>query len=240
MQWTDQGIVVDFRSFGESSLILTLFTPDQGLVKGMARKAKGRKSANVYEVGAKVSATWKARLKEHLGSFKIEVLKNPAASFFHDYQRLSALQSACALTAACFPEDEAHETSYRDLENLITLLCHSNWMEAYVRWEASLLTELGFGFDLSCCAVTGSAEGLSHISPNTGRAVCLESAKPYMDRLLVLPPFLVDESAPSKQDIHDGLKLTGYFLERHVFLSHNKPVPKTRQRFLESLKRLRA
>ena len=239
MQWTDEGIIVDFRSFGESSLILTLFTPNQGLVKGLVRKAKGKKG-NVYEVGAKVSATWKARLKEHLGGFQIEVLKNPAASFFHDYQRLSALQAACGLMSATFPEDVAHKKSYDDLENLIAYIPRAEWQEAYIRWEVSLLSELGFGFDLSCCAVTGQPEGLTHISPKTGRAVCEAAAKPYLDKLLILPAFLVDGTSPNQQDIHHGLKLTGYFLERHVFLSHNKPVPKARQRFLDSLKRLSA
>ena len=34
-----------------------------------------------------------------------------------------------------------------------------------------------------------------------------------------------------------GLDLTGYFLERHVFWPHNKPLPPARSRFMESLQR---
>ena len=34
-----------------------------------------------------------------------------------------------------------------------------------------------------------------------------------------------------------GLDLTGYFLERHVFWPHNKPLPPARARFMETLQR---
>ena len=45
------------------------------------------------------------------------------------------------------------------------------WTTDYLRWELRLLEELGFGLDLSACAVTGATEGLAFVSPKTGRAV---------------------------------------------------------------------
>ena len=40
-----------------------------------------------------------------------------------------------------------------------------------------------------------------------------------------------------KTELRLGLDLTGFFLERHVFWPHNKPLPAARARFMETLQR---
>ena len=44
-------------------------------------------------------------------------------------------------------------------------------------------------------------------------------------------------SRPLPAELRQGLDLTGFFLERHVFWPHNKPLPPARSRFMESLQR---
>ena len=85
----------------------------------------------------------------------------------------------------------------------------------YVRYEIGLLSELGFGLDLSQCTATGVTEDLAYVSPRSARAVSREAARPYRNRLLPLPSFLLPDTRAeyAAQDILDGLKLTGYFLE---------------------------
>src|SRR5260370_1114823 len=74
--------------------------------------------------------------------------------------------------------------------------------------------------------------------PRPGRAVSRGAAGPYKEKLLELPAFLSTGGLPSDNDqLLEGLDLTGYFLERHVFWSHNKPLPPARSRFMETLKR---
>ena len=41
------------------------------------------------------------------------------------------------------------------------------WPALYVRWELALLEEMGFGLDLTRCAVTGATEGLAFVSPRS-------------------------------------------------------------------------
>ena len=43
--------------------------------------------------------------------------------------------------------------------------------------------------------------------------------------------------AADDAELRKGLDLTGYFLERHVFWPHNKPLPAARARFMETLQR---
>ena len=99
-----------------------------------------------------------------------------------------------------------------------------------MRFEAGLLQDLGFGLDLSRCAVTGSPDDLIYVSPRTGRAVSAAAGEPYTDRLLPLPPFLLSaQGGLAPGDIAAGLALTGHFLEAFVFATLNRPLPPARQ-----------
>ena len=98
-----------------------------------------------------------------------------------------------------------------------------------------VLAALGYGLDVASCAATGTIENLTHVSPRSGRAVCADAAEPYLDKLLVLPPFMRGERSLSENDIADGLKLTGYFLETRVQWGINQTLPEARAVMVESL-----
>jgi len=106
---------------------------------------------------------------------------------------------------------------------------------ALARFELLLLEELGFGLDLETCAVTGATEGLTHVSPKTGRAVSREAAEPYKDRLLRLPTFLRARGNASPSDIADAFALTGHFLEMHVWRARGIEPPAIRNDLVEML-----
>ena len=94
----------------------------------------------------------------------------------------------------------------------------------------------GFGLDLDSCALSGANDGLTHVSPKTGRAVRGSEAEGYVDRLFPLPAFLIDPGAIAMaEDIADALQLTGYFLEERLFSAVNKPIPDVRARLVPKL-----
>ena len=97
-------------------------------------------------------------------------------------------------------------------------------------WELSLLAELGFGLDLSMCAASGATTDLIYVSPKSGRAVSAAAGENYKDKLLPLPQFLVGKEVVEPRDIADGLRLTGYFLDRHVLAPLAKLLPDARVR----------
>jgi DNA repair protein RecO (recombination protein O) len=193
----------------------------------------------VVEVGSAVTAHWYARLSEHLGRFQVELATPHAAMCMADPARLAALSAACATLDAALPEREPHEDVFDDFAALVEQLSRSavDWPTQYVRWEARLLSSLGFGLDLTQCAVTGEREGLAYVSPKTGRAVTAEAGKLHKDRLLPLPSFLIrDQDKPGRDDLVAGLRLTGYFLDRHVFAQALKPgAAEARARLIERL-----
>lgn len=238
MDWSDEGIVLSARKHGESAAIVTLITRGHGRHAGLVRGGAGRRQRGLYQTGNHVSATWRARLEEHLGSYSCEMMRAFAAEVMFDKLPLAALSSAAVLLETTLPEREPHEEVFDDFSNLLDALLMPGWESTYVRWEVELLAALGFGLDLGSCAVTGVTEQLSHVSPRSGRAVSLDAGAAYRDRLLALPEFLrVDstDAPPAHADIVDGLALTGHFLERFVFAPENREVPAARTRLVDGI-----
>ena len=100
---------------------------------------------------------------------------------------------------------------------------------ALARFELTLLDQLGFGLDLTECAATGETEDLTHVSPKSGRAVSRTAAEPYLDRLLVLPAFLVDGGDATPRDVAAAFRLTGHFLDMHIWSARGIDQPATRE-----------
>ncbi|HSR71038.1 MAG TPA: DNA repair protein RecO [Kiloniellales bacterium] len=233
MQWNDQGIVLSVRPHGESATVVQLLTRTQGRHAGLVRGGQGRRLRGVYQPGNLLAAQWRGRLAEHLGSYTCELVESHAARVLDDSDRLAALSAATAVSERALPEREPHAACYEGLLALLEALPGEHWAEVYVRWELALLAELGFGLDLTRCAGGGANDQLAYVSPRTGRAVSLAAGEPYHDRLLPLPGFLVGRGAGGAQEVGQGLSLTGFFLERHVFHPHHKDLPAARRRLAE-------
>jgi DNA repair protein RecO (recombination protein O) len=229
VNWTDEAFVLSARPHGETSLLLHLLTREHGRHAGLARGARSSKARAALEPGAHVEATWQARLADHLGTVRCELVRSHAAPLIDDRLRLAALASSVALIDAALPEREPVPEIFDDTARLFAALeGESGWQTAYVRWELRLLGDLGFGLDLSRCAVTGTTENLTHVSPRTGRAVSAAAAAPYKGRLLALPAFLSGEAPALPADVAAGLALAGHFLDRHVFPERKAPAARSR------------
>lgn len=241
MEWRDDGIVLGARRHGESSLVVSLLTAGHGRHAGLVKGGGGKAGRAVYQPGNLVSCTWKARLEDHLGLYACELLDANAATLLHDAGRLAALTAACAVIDAALAEREPHPALYDATLALLAALGTEGappWAETYVRWELVLLAEMGFGLDLTACAATGTSENLCWVSPRSGRAVSGEAGAPYAAKLLPLPAFLggAEDLPPAdRAALRDGLRLTGYFLEHHVFAPQQRPVPAARGRLVERL-----
>jgi DNA repair protein RecO (recombination protein O) len=238
MLWSDEGVVLAVRRHGESAAIVSVFTREHGRYAGLVRGGFGRRARPIYQQGNVIQATWRARLAEQLGSLTGELRIALAARLMADPGRLSGLAAACALLETTLPERDPHPRLYEALGVCLEQLAGDRgWLEGYVRFELALLAELGFGLDLSRCAVSGSAEDLIYVSPSSGRAVSRGAAGAYADRLLALPPFLLGRGPADPAQLTAGLRLTGTFLRRHLFDASDRSLPEARDRLLARLAR---
>lgn len=238
MDWSDDAIVLSARPHGESGLVVSLLTREHGRHAGFVPGGISRRARPVWQSGNLVEVAWRARLSEQLGNYTGELRQAYAAQVLDNAVELSGLAAACAVIDAALPEREPHPPMFDGFRAFLGVLGHPGWAAIYVRLELGLLQELGFGLDLEKCAATGATEGLAYVSPRTGRAVSRAAAGPYKEKLLPLPGFLSTGGLPDDDEaLRQGLDLTGYFLERHVFWPQNKPLPPARSRFMESLQR---
>jgi len=235
VEWTDEAVILSARPHGESSLILQLLTRDHGRHAGLVRGARKARGRGLYEIGNRVEAHWQARLAEHLGLWRLELIEGCAAALIDDPARLACLAAACAMAEAALPEREAAPECFAGLARLLQALARADgWAARYVGWELALLAELGFGLDLSRCAATGGTSDLAYVSPKSAQAVSRAAGAPYRDKLLRLPAFLIDPAASlAPGDLGDGLALTAFFLDRHVFAPLGKTLPPARARLVD-------
>lgn len=232
MQWSGEGLIIGVRRHGETSVIAEVMVAGRGRQLGLIRGGRSTRLAATLQPGNTVHVTWRARLEDHLGTFTLELLEGRAAALIADRGRLYASQLVSE-HMRLLPERDPHDRLLALAEQILdftgTPLALST---AVARFEMALLEELGFGLDLSHCAATGATDGLTHVSPKTGRAVSRAAAEPYLARLLRLPPFLIMHDEPSAGDVADAFRLTGHFLDLHVWLPRQLDQPAVRDMFI--------
>jgi DNA repair protein RecO (recombination protein O) len=238
MDWSDEGMVLSVRPYGETGAIVEALTHLHGRHLGLVHGGASRRARAMLQPGNSLHITWRARLNEQLGSFHAEPLRTRAGALLERRGALTGLNAFAAMASAVLPEREPHVGVYGAAEVLLDAIGEqdfAHWAPLYVRWESGLLDELGFGLDLSRCAASGVIDDLIYVSPRSGRAVSREAGSPYADRLLKLPPFLLrsQNAEPSPGDILEGLKLTAYFLLDRVLQPHGKELPQARIRLQE-------
>ena len=243
VEWTAPAVVLEVRPHGEGGAVVTLMTEEHGRHAGLAKGGGSRAQAGLWLPGNLIEAHWFARLPEQLGALSGEMVHPAAALAMEDPLALALLSSACAIATDALPEREPHPRAFAGLVSLIGHLAGGaeGVMADYIRWEAVVLAELGYGLDLAACAVTGATAGLTHVSPRTGRAVSAAAAEPYAGRLLALPAFLLDgadQGDPAAWDA--GLRLTGHFLDRDAFGARHRAVPEARHRLADRVAALAA
>lgn len=219
MEWHDEGIVLATRKHGETSAILEVMTERHGRHLGLVRGGRSRRMQPVLQTGNRVELSWRARLDEHLGSFLVEPLAMNAALLMASRPAVHGLQML-ASHLRLLPERDPHPAVYETLNIIIGHLDDSaSAAELIVRFELLLLEELGFGLELSTCAATGRHNDLAYVSPKSAQAVSRDAGQPWAQRLLDLPAFLVAQPAMRADwpALETAFRLTGYFLNRHVY-----------------------
>jgi len=235
MEWREDAILLAVRRHGESAAIIEVFTPSHGRHAGVVRGGASRKLAPILQPGAQLDVTWRARLEDHIGAFQVEPLRSRSVMAMQDRLSLAGLNAVTALLCFCLPERATYPRLYQETERLLDLLGQMDlWPLAYLKWEVSLLRDMGYALELDRCAVSGRDDDLIYVSPKTGRAVSRAGAGEWAARLLPLPPVLRGDGHGPDEEVARAFETTGHFLKSHLAanLGH-KPLPEARDRFVD-------
>lgn len=234
MEWREEGTVLRRRPHGETAVILDVLTAGQGRHAGVVPGGASVRRAAMLQPGSRVTLHWRARSDDQLGTFAVEPVRS-RAMLMADAVALAGLNAVTALLCWALPERDPHPALARSVEALLDRIEAGvpDWPEDYLRFEMQMLDELGFGLDLSVCAVTGATGGLAFVSPATGRAVTRDGAGEYASRLLRLPALLGGEVGAG---VAEGFALTGHFLDTRVAAQMiGRPVPPARLALMRRL-----
>ncbi len=238
MDFHEEGFVLSARAHGDTGVVVDLLTETHGRRGAYVAGGASRKMKPFLQVGARVIVDYRARTSDHLGSARLEAVGEGPSALFDDPMALTGLAAAAAVAQGALPEREPHPGAFLAFEAMMGAFAIPEvWPAIFVRFEAGLLEDLGFGLDLSRCAATGTMDDLIYVSPRTGRAVSREAGTPYADKMLKLPPFLLGAQAGlGEGDVGAGLDLTGHFLEQFVFHPQNRPLPEARVWMVDRLR----
>ena len=238
MDFAEEAFVLSARAHGDTGVVVDLLTENHGRRAAYVAGGASRKMKPFLQAGARVVAEYRARTSDHLGSARLEPVGEGPSALFDDPLALTGLAAAAAVSQGALPEREPHPGAFLAFEALMgAFVLPEVWPAIFVRFEGGLLDDLGFGLDLSRCAVTGDMDDLIWVSPRTGRAVSREAGEPYADKLLKLPPFMLGAQAGlGEGDIGAGFDLTGHFLEQFVFHPLDKPLPAARVWMIDKLR----
>lgn len=247
MEWRDCGIVLAHRPYGETDSILELLSQKHGRHMGLVHGGRSRRLRAALQPGNSLDVVWRARLDEHLGTWKVELREARAAALMR--QEIS-VTAAMAATSVCrlLPERDSCRRVHDGLEALLAgiIAADQNWPLRFVCWELQFLRELGYGLDLESCALGGPREDIGYVSPRSGKAASIQEGAAFADRLLNLPGFLHPGKSEEveagnypvvAEEIVEGLRLSGHFLVRWGFQAYGRGLPRARLRLQKLFER---
>ncbi|WP_306253412.1 DNA repair protein RecO [Parvularcula sp. IMCC14364] len=242
MEWSDEAIILEAKPHGENHAVVNVFTPSAGRVAALVHGGQGRQKQPLLQVGNGVTVTWKGRSEDSLGHFAIELTSPRAASLMYNQLAVTALSAVTALLRLSLPERQSLPQLYEATSVMLDLLEEKDiWPVVLAKWELGLLSTLGFGLVLDECAATGlrleDGAELVFVSPKSGNAVSYKAGLPYKDKMFPLPPFLIDQGEPVRQDIAAALRLTSHFIEERILFPADLQLPDARQRLQSRLER---
>jgi len=230
LKFTDTGIVISVQKFSDSGLLVTLFSKNHGIVKGMVKGQK--KNQSILQIGNQISFEWNARLEEHLGMLTISLEKAYSLLHFSNYLKILSITSVAALIGKMLKEKEPMNNLYNDFVNYLENLKSENWLTEYSLFELSLLSHCGFGFDFNRCAVSEVNDNIIYISPKTASAVSASVGEPYKDKLFLIPKFFTDrDHHASYEEIINAINITRYFITKNFFAEGLAKPPQASENF---------
>src|SRR3712207_3982913 len=118
MEWSEPGIVVGAKRYGETDIIIEVLTEGRGRHLGLVRGGRSRRSRPFLQPGNTLELTWRARLHEHLGNFRAEPLVERSSAITATGLGAFGLQLAAA-HLRLLPERDPHPRLFHALTAML-------------------------------------------------------------------------------------------------------------------------
>ena len=148
MQWSDEGYLLSKNNFDENSIIIDTFTLNHGRYSGIVYGGDSRKHKNIFQVGNKIYLNWRSKGENKSGYFTAELIKLVAAPFLDDKKRSICILSLTSILKILLPDRQVNQKIFNSFELMVNNLNSKSWIELYIKWELSLIKELGYEINI--------------------------------------------------------------------------------------------
>jgi DNA repair protein RecO (recombination protein O) len=143
-------IVVSVKAHGEHGVIVRALTADHGLLAGYVRGGRSRALRPVLTAGNVIIAEFRSRSETQLAALTVELIES-RAPLLSEPLHAAAIEWVTALAAIALPEGHPYPRIHSALDGILIAIGSAasgrGWVDALIRYEALILTELGYGND---------------------------------------------------------------------------------------------
>ena len=226
MNWNDPGFLLSKNKYNENSIIAEIFTEHYGKCSGIIFGATSKKIKNYLQTGNMLHINHTYKNDGKIGYFKVEILKALSPLYFDNKKKLMCLSSAMNLIKLLTVESQENSKIFKLINDFFVILANKNWVKEYIFWELELLKLVGYDLELN---------NIVHKEIiNNKTTYYVQSSKEKK----IVPNFLVDLDYDEldNNNLLNGLKLVGDYLEKNILIPNNLNYPTQRLDFIKILK----
>ena len=226
MIWSDNGYLLSKNKYGENSVIAEFFTENHGKISGIIYGATSKKIRNYLQIGNKFHINYNSKNENKLGYLNIEIIKILTPLFFENKKKLSCIVSSMSLVKLLTVENQSNINIFYLIGDFFEFLENQNWINKLIFWELELLKLIGYDLDLKRIVKEEIVDNKKNYF------VLRNNEKKYV------PNFIVDKDVEVADfnQIFNGLKLIGEFLDKSILKPNNISHPKSRIEFMNTIK----
>ena len=226
MNWNDPGFLLSKNKYNENSIIAEIFTEHHGKCFGIIFGATSKKIKNYLQTGNLLHINHTYKNDGKIGYFKVEILKALSPLYFDNKKKLMCLSSAMNLIKLLTVESQENSKIFKLINDFFVILTNKNWVKEYIFWELELLKLVGYDLELN------KIVNKEIINNKTTYYVQSSTEKK------IVPNFLVDLDYDEldNNNLLNGLKLVGDYLEKNILIPNNLNYPTPRLDFINILK----
>jgi len=226
MTWDDIGFLISKNRYNENSLISEVFTKNHGKISGIVFGGTSKKIRNYFQIGNQIHVNYNSKSENKIGYFKVEIQKAFSPIYFDDQKKLFCITSAMQLVKILTASAQSNLGIYKLLIDFYKILENKKWIKNYLFWELELFKNLGYDLLFEDLVER-------KLVNNEIRYVTKSSTTKKL-----IPNFLVDknEGDENLQNLLDGFKLVGDYLDKTILKPNNISHPISRLNFINSLR----
>ena len=220
MNLEDKGFLLYKNKYNENSAIAEFFTKNNGKISGIIYGASSKKIKNFLLIGNLFNVQFKSKNQNRAGYFKIEIDRIFTPHFLDEQKKLSCILYSLNLVKILTVENQSNINIYNQLFKLFELLNNDDWLKEFIFWELEVIKLVGYDINFNDYInknVTSSKNG--YIST--------------LDGSKEIPIFLLEGTNVkiNYDELKNGLKIVGDFLNKSVLLPNNINFPISRSEF---------